>query len=231
MSLFCGSSFAAKKSVKSRAVSAAKTSTAKKTSSVAATKNSSSKIEIIVKGNERIDNETIASYLPNGRLPSKDEIDRAIKKLYESDLFIEAKIYTEDKKTIIEVKENPIVSDIKFIGNKKIEDDALQAETALKKRSVFTKFKLQSDLKRISEIYLKSGRFLTKIEPKIIQKDQNRVEVIFDITEGPKAQIADILFIGNAAFSDSDLLDETTTKKSKWYKFFSSGDVYDSDRI
>ena len=231
LSLFCGSSFAAKKSVKSRAVSAAKTSTAKKTSSVAATKNSSSKIEIIVKGNERIDNETIASYLPNGRLPSKDEIDRAIKKLYESDLFIEAKIYTEDKKTIIEVKENPIVSDIKFIGNKKIEDDALQAETALKKRSVFTKFKLQSDLKRISEIYLKSGRFLTKIEPKIIQKDQNRVEVIFDITEGPKAQIADILFIGNAAFSDSDLLDETTTKKSKWYKFFSSGDVYDSDRI
>lgn len=190
-----------------------------------------SAIEIIVKGNERIDNETIAAYVPSNRLPSKDEIDRALKKLYESDLFLEAKIYTESKKVIIEVKENPIVSEIKFVGNKKIEDDALQGETALKKRSVFTKFKLQSDLKRISEIYLKSGRFLTKIEPKIIPKDQNRVEVIFDITEGPKAQIADIIFIGNAAFSDADLLDEVSTKKTKWYKFFSSGDVYDSDRI
>ncbi len=188
-------------------------------------------VEIFVKGNERIDNETIAAYLPNSRLPTKEEIDRALKKLYESDLFLEAKIYTEGKKVIIEVKENPIVSEIKFIGNKKIEDEALQGETALKKRSVFTKFKLQSDLKRISEIYLKSGRFLTKIEPKIIQKDQNRVEVIFDIIEGPKAQIADMIFIGNAAFSDNDLLDEVSTKKTKWYKFFSSGDVYDSDRI
>jgi len=217
--LFCAPVFAAKKSVDEHSIQKS------------ITKKSSSAIEIIVKGNERIDSETIGSYLSANHLPSKEEIDRALKKLYESDLFIEAKIYTEGKKVIIEVKENPIVSEVKFIGNKKMEDDALQAEASLKKRSVFTKFKLQSDLKRISEIYLKSGRFLTKIEPKIIQKDQNRVEVIFDIIEGPKAQIADILFIGNAAFTDNDLLDEVSTKKSKWYKFFSSGDVYDSDRI
>ncbi len=202
-----------------------------KTANKVVAKNPVSVVEIIVKGNERIDSETIAAYVPSNHLPSKEEIDRALKKLYESDLFLEAKIYTEGQKVLIEVKENPIVTEIKFIGNKKIEDEALQGETALKKRSVFTKFKLQSDLKRISEIYLKSGRFLTKIEPKIIQKDQNRVEVIFDIIEGPKAQIADMIFIGNAAFSDTDLLDEVSTKKTKWYKFFSSGDVYDSDRI
>lgn len=194
-------------------------------------KSSASKIEIIVKGNERIDNETIAAYFSTNHIPNTAEIDRALKRLYESDLFIEAKISTEKNQIIIEVKENPIVSEIKFVGNKKIEDDALKGEASLKKRSIFTKFKLQSDLKRISEIYLKSGRFLTKIEPKIIQKDQNRVEVIFDIIEGPKAKISDILFIGNGAFSDADLFDEITTKKSKWYKFFSSGDVYDSDRV
>lgn len=202
-----------------------------KTSKKDAASSKRAAIEIIVKGNERIDAETIAANISNQRLPSSEEIDHALKKLYESDLFLEAKIYTEGKKIIIEVKENPIVVDVKIIGNKKIEDDALQGELTLKKRSVFTKFKLQSDLKRISEIYLKSGRFLTKIEPKIIQKEQNRVEVIFDITEGPKAKIAEISFIGNNNFSDADLLDEITTKQSKWWKFLSSADVYDSDRI
>ena len=193
---------------------------------------------IVVQGNDRIDSETIIAYLSgvkklakNGVTMEKSSIDSSLKKLYESDLFIEAKITAQDGKILVEVKENPIVSEIKFIGNKKIEDEALQGEVALKKRSVFTKFKLQSDLKRINEIYLKSGRFLTKIDPKIIQKDQNRVEVIFDITEGPKAKITDINFIGNANYPDADLLDELSTKKSKWYKFFSSGDVYDADRI
>lgn len=189
--------------------------------------------KIIVRGNERIDADIITAYFAankNATLSQK-EIDEALKKLYTSDLFLEAKITNENGKIIIDVKENPIVSDVKFVGNKKINDEALASEAQLKKRTVFTKYKLQSDLKRISEIYLKSGRFLTKIDPKIIQKEQNRVEIIFDITEGPKAKIADITFIGNNNFADQDLLEEISTKKSKWYKFFSSGDVYDSDRI
>ncbi len=190
--------------------------------------------KIIVHGNDRIDSDIISSYIGNIKnfdKPTKQEIDNALKKLYESDLFLEAKIFSENKSIIVEVKENPIISEVKFIGNKKIDDEALEAETTLKKRTIFTKFKLQSDLKRISEIYLKSGRFLTKIDPKIVQKDQNRVEVIFEITEGPKAKIANIDFIGNNAFNNTKLLEEISTQKSKWYKFFSSSDVYDSDRI
>ncbi len=194
------------------------------------------KITITVKGNERVDNDSVASYLAvsDGKKFSQKNIDESLKKLYESDLFSEVKIYEEDasgKNLIIEVKENPVISDIKFVGNKKIEDDALQSEISLKKRSVFTKSKLQSDLKRVNEIYLKSGRFLTKIEPKIIQKDQNRIELIFEIFEGQKAKISDIYFVGNQAFSTQDLFDEISTKKSKWYKFFSSSDTYDSDRV
>ncbi len=189
--------------------------------------------KITVRGNERIDADIIAAYFSSAKTAhlTSAETDQILKKLYASDLFLEAQISLENGKIIVDVKENPIVSDVKFVGNKKIDDDALASESSLKKRTVFTKFKLQSDIKRISEIYLKSGRFLTKIDPKIIQKDQNRVEVIFDITEGPKAKISDITFIGNNAFSDPDLLEEISTKKSIWYKFLSSGDVFDSDRI
>lgn len=192
---------------------------------------------IVITGNERVENETILGFLPN--FDSKKEvknfsqktIDEALKNIYESDLFSDVKISQENNRLLIEVKENPIIAEVKFIGNKKIEDDALQGEISLKKRGIFTKSKLQSDLKRINEIYLKSGRFLARIDPQIIQKEQNRIDIIFEIFEGQKARISDIYFVGNLAFSDRELLDEVSTKKSKWYKFLSSSDVYDSDRI
>jgi outer membrane protein insertion porin family len=189
--------------------------------------------KILISGNERVDDETIRSLLDISGLERKSTkgLENSLKKLYESDFFSESKVYYQDGNAIVEVKENPVVSDVKIVGNKKIEDDALQNELSLKKRSLFTKSKLQNDLKRINEIYLRSGRFLTKIEPKLIQKDQNRVEVIFDIFEGPKAKIGKVYFVGNQAFSDSELIDEITTKESVWWKFLSSSDVYDSDRI
>lgn len=192
---------------------------------------------IKIVGNERIDEATIKSYLNISGIFKKNDnaIQESLENLYESDLFSESKIYYKIESgvefVIIEVQENPIIFDIKFVGNKKVDDEALMAEISLKKRDIFTKSKLQSDLKRISEIYLKSGRFLAKIEPKIITKDRNRIEVIFDISEGPKSKIAELYFVGNEAFNDEDLKIEITTKQSKWWKFLSSFDVYDSDRI
>ena len=188
---------------------------------------------IIITGNERIDEETISSYLDISGLQknSPKALQDSLKKLYESDLFLESKIFRKDGKFFVEVKENPIVSDVKIVGNKKMEDEALQSELSLKKRAVFTKAKLQNDIKRLNELYLKSGRFLSKIEPKIIPKEQNRIELIFEIFEGPKAKIGELYFVGNSAFSDRELLDEISTKQSKWWKFLSSSDTYDSDRI
>ncbi len=188
---------------------------------------------LAIQGNERVDEETIISLLDVAGLKknSAKALQESVKKLYESDLFLESKIYRQNGQIVVELRENPLISDVKFVGNKKIEDEALQSEITSKKRTVFTKAKLQNDLKRINEIYLKSGRFLTKIDPKIIQKDQNRVELIFEIFEGPKAKIGKIYFVGNNEFSDRELMDEVSTKESKWWKFLSSSDSYDSDRI
>ena len=188
---------------------------------------------LAIQGNERVDEETIISLLDVSGLKknSAKALQESVKKLYESDLFLESKIYRQNGQVVVEVRENPLISDVKFVGNKKIEDEALQSEITSKKRTVFTKAKLQNDLKRINEIYLKSGRFLAKIDPKIIQKDQNRVELIFEIFEGPKAKIGKIYFVGNKEFSDRELMDEVSTKESKWWKFLSSSDSYDSDRI
>lgn len=200
---------------------------------IALSANAKDKQEVTIIGNERVDETTINSYIDSlGILKGSNvAIQKSLKRLYESELFLESKIYQKNARWVVELKENPVVFDVKFIGNNKIDDDSLKNETTLKKRSVFTKSKLQNDLKRINEIYLKSGRFLTKIDPKIIQKERNRIEIIFDIKEGPKAKIENIYFVGNEAYPDSKLKEEITTQISKWWKFLSSFDVYDSDRI
>jgi outer membrane protein insertion porin family len=188
-------------------------------------------IEII--GLERLDENLILELIDykNVKNFSASFIENALQKIYESDFFADVKIYRRNKFLVIELKENPLISEIKFVGNDKIDDEALTSEISLKKRSIFTKAKLQNDLKRINELYIKSGRFLAKIEPKIIQKEQNRLEVIFDINEGKKAKIAKIYFLGNQEFADSELLNEISTKQSQWWRFLSSSDSFDSDRV
>lgn len=189
--------------------------------------------DLEIKGNQRVTAEIIKANIDLDGLEKKSNISlqNSLKKLYELDLFLDVKINYEGNKIIIEVVESPIISEVKFIGNKKVDDDSLQSEISLKKRSVFSKAKLENDLKRINEIYTKTGRFLAKIDPKIIQKEENRLELIFDISEGSKAKIGKIYFVGNENFSDSDLMDEISTKETKWWKFLSSSDVYDADRI
>ncbi|MFT4718353.1 MAG: outer membrane protein insertion porin family [Rickettsiales bacterium] len=189
--------------------------------------------EIIISGTQRTDDSVIKSIISDNNIKSGkiSDINQSLKDLYKSDLFLDINIYKEDKDIIIKVTENPIILDIKFKNNKKIDDEILESEISLKKGSFYSKNTLKSDIKRINDIYIKSGRFLTRIDPKIIQKEDNRIELIFDIFEGKKAKIAKISIIGNQNYSDQNLLDEITTKQSKWYKIFGTNDVYDSDRV
>ncbi len=189
--------------------------------------------KIIITGNIRIDDNTILSLIDaeNIILKKGDYLTSSLKKLYSSGLFSKVDIIYHQNYSEIRIVENPLILEVKIVGNKKIDDDILKNELSSKKGAIFSKPKLENDLKRINEIYIKSGRFLTNIEPKLIQKEQNRVEVVFDIYEGKKAKINKINFIGNKAFSDKELRSELSTKETKWYKFLSSSDSYDSDRI
>ena len=189
--------------------------------------------KIIVVGNERVEEATIVQYFENIKFDKniKKNLEIIRKNLLETELFSSVKISQKKQKIIVEIVENPIIYETKFIGNKKIEEEVLLSEISLKKRNIFSRSRLESDVKRINEIYVKSGRFLTKIEPKIIFKEKNRIELIYEINEGPKANIGEIYFIGNKEFSDRELSEQISTKKSVWWKFLSSNDIYDSDRI
>ncbi|MBC7906503.1 MAG: outer membrane protein assembly factor BamA, partial [Rhodospirillaceae bacterium] len=107
----------------------------------------------------------------------------------------------------------------------------LTQETQLRSRVVYTRTKVQNDVKRILDLYRRNGRFAATIEPKIIQLEQNRVDLVFEINEGEPTYVKRINFVGNHKYSDSRLREVLMTKEERWYRFFSTDDTYDPDRV
>lgn len=188
---------------------------------------------VSIEGNQRIESRTIISYLgvKSGDRMTQSDIDNALKNLYATSFFSDVKLYRSGSTLVVRVVENPIVSKVVFEGNSKIETADLEKELELKARSVFSQDKVQSDVKRILDIYRRSGRYNAVVEPKLIEQDQNRVDLVYEITEGSTVQVEKINFVGNKIFSDSDLRKAIRTEETRWYKFFSDSDKYDQDRL
>jgi outer membrane protein insertion porin family len=189
--------------------------------------------EIIVQGNHRIEVDTVKAYLPikEGDNYTQEDLDESLKVLYNSGLFADIFIESKGKNLIVKVVENPIINRIAFEGNKRIEDDKLMKEIQLKPRLVFSRKKVQADVQRLLMIYQKTGRFSATIDPKIIQLDQNRVDLVFEVNEGPATEVKKIRFIGNHKYAGDKLERIISTKEWRWYRFFNSDDIYDPDRI
>ena len=188
---------------------------------------------IDVQGNQRIEAETIRSYmlLQPGDAFEGDRLDRSLRTLYATGLFRDVRVSRQGDRIQVQVEENPIVSRIAFEGNSKLSDDVLRNAVQLRARSVFTPQAAQSDRSRVLDLYASRGRLSATVEPKIIQLDQNRVDVVFEINEGEIALVSRINFVGNRSFSDSRLKEIVATREAAWYRPFSSSDTYDPERL
>ena len=189
--------------------------------------------EIRVEGTQRIAPETVRAYVTvqPGSQADTEEIDRSLKALFATGLFADVIIRQEASALIVRVVENPIVNRIAFEGNRRLKDENLTNELTVKPRTVFTRARVQADVKRLQDIYRASGRFAATIEPKIIQLPQNRVDVVFEIDEGQVTGVRRINFVGNRSFADGTLREQIQTRESRWFRFLSNDDVYDPDRL
>ena len=188
---------------------------------------------VVVEGNRRVDSDTIRSYFkpgPSGRL-DVGSIDDALKALIATGLFQDVKINNVGGRIVVSVIENQVINRVAFEGNKKIKDDQLSLEVQSKPRGTFSRATVQADTLRISEVYRRSGRFDVRVEPKIIEQPNNRVDLVFEVTEGAKTGVKSIEFIGNKAFSSYRLKDIIKTRESNILSFLASGDLYDPDRV
>ena len=189
--------------------------------------------EVRIEGTQRIEPETVRSYLlvQPGDPFDAEKLDQSLKSLFGTGLFADVNLRREGDTLIVHVVENPIVNRISYEGNKKFDDKALNDELRLKPRAVYTRAKVQADVKRILDLYRRSGRFATTVDPKVISLDQNRVDLVYEINEGPVTQISSINFVGNHNFGATRLKQVISTRESRWYRFFSSDDTYDPDRL
>lgn len=188
---------------------------------------------IEVLGTQRIDPETVISYsnLKVGDQSDPDKLDTALKILFKTGLFADVDFVKVGEKLVINVIENPVINRVAFEGNKRIESKDLELELQLKPRLVFTRTKVQQDIQRLLTLYRLSGRFAAQIVPKIIKLEQNRVNLVFEIDEGPLSKIRNISFIGNKDFSDAELSSIIHTKEYAFWRILTSTDTYDPDRL
>jgi outer membrane protein insertion porin family len=188
---------------------------------------------IQVEGNRRVELETIRSYFkpgPGGRL-DQGNIDDGLKALIETGLFQDVRISQTGGHLLVTVVENPVIGRVAFEGNKKVKDEQLSGEIQSKPRGTLSRPMVQSDAQRIVEIYRHSGRYDVRVNPEIIEQPNNRVDLVFTITEGEKTGVKQIEFIGNNTYSSYRLKDIIKTHESNLLSFLGGGDTYDPDRV
>jgi len=190
-----------------------------------------SRVEI--QGAERIEPATILSYMTvkPGDTYTQESLSESTKALYGTGLFADVNIQPKAGVLVINVVENPLINQIAFEGNEKLKDEELAAEIASRTRNVLARNTVQSDVERIQELYRRAGRYSVQVDPKVIRLDQNRVNLVYEINEGPVSEISGIKFVGNSEFSDDALREVVVSKESRWYRFMSNNDRYDQDRL
>jgi len=188
---------------------------------------------IVVVGSERLEPATILSYIQMkvGDTYTEAAADAALKDLYATELFADVSIRNADGNVTIQIQENPVINRIILEGNRRIKDDKILPEIRLGPRQIFTRSKVRADVARIIELYKRQGRFAATVEPKSVQLQQNRVDIVYEINEGPKSKVRQINIIGNEKFSDGELRSEMVTKQARWFRPFSSSTSYDPDRL
>ncbi|MCW9040298.1 MAG: outer membrane protein assembly factor BamA, partial [Rhodospirillales bacterium] len=189
--------------------------------------------EIVIEGSQRIEAETVRSYMviQEGDLYDRERVDRSLKSLFATGLFADVSLGHDGDRLTVRVVENPVINRIAFEGNRKLNDEALEAEVSLRPRVIYTRTKVQTDVDRLLTIYRRSGRFAATVTPKVIRLPQNRVDLVFEINEGDVTEIKSIKFLGNEEFGDGKLKDVVRTRETRWYRFFSVDDNYDPDRV
>ena len=187
-----------------------------------------------VEGSQRIEPETVLSYtkLRVGQAFTNETLDQAIKDLYASDLFADVQVAgAESGDIVLRIRENPIINRVILEGNKRLKEDKITKEIKLKPRQIFTRSAVRQDVARIIELYRRQGRFAASVDPKMVALDQNRVDVVFEISEGAKSKVRQINVIGNQVFSDDKLREQMATKQARFFRLLSGNTSYDQDRL
>ena len=189
--------------------------------------------EIRVDGTSRVAQGTVQTYLPIkvGDLSTPSVLSNALERLYETNLFKDIKLNLEGTVLVVSVIENPIINRVNIEGNDVISDERLLEVIDVQQRRVYNRKVAIDATRQLIEVYRAGGRFGAVVEPKIIELDNNRVDLVFEVNEGPLIKIDSISFSGNTSFSDRELKQVIASREKRWWAFLSANDKYDEGRL
>lgn len=188
---------------------------------------------IEVRGNSRVDAETIRNYVairPGANFTSGD-IDEAVKRLFATGLFSDVRINQSGSTLVISVDENAIVNNVLFQGNRKIKDADLARQIQVQPRGSYSTALMDADIETIKQAYGRIGRDDAVVTGQVVDLGEGRVNVVYNVQEGGRTKIASITFEGNSAFSDGRLREVVSTKQSNILSVLTRNDIYDEDRL
>ncbi|MCJ2014418.1 outer membrane protein assembly factor BamA [Methylobacterium sp. J-076] len=184
--------------------------------------------QIVVQGNQRVDSDTIRSYVTGTASGSAEEARR---NLLASGMFSDVKVSQSGGRTVVTVRENNLINRVVFEGNKKVEKATLETVVESKSRGPYSEATINADLARIRDVYKRFGRGLAKVTYRTVNLPNGRVDVIYDIDEGDKTGIIAINFVGNQAYSERTLRGLMSSSEMNFLSFIKTSDVYDPERI
>jgi len=188
---------------------------------------------IDVRGNQRIDDEIVASYLTikPGQNFNDFDIDDSVKALFATGLFGDVSIFRQGSTLVVDVEENGTVNKVFFEGNKRLKDDVLVNVARLRGQAIYSDEQAAADVERIKLAYARVGRQDADVSYEVLPLANNRVNVIYRVNEGDKTKISRIDFIGNNTFSGRRLADVISTKETGLFGFLQTSDIYDEGRL
>jgi outer membrane protein insertion porin family len=188
---------------------------------------------ILVSGNRRIEQATIETYLTfkPGDPVTEAALNESIRRLFETGLFANVSIEPQGGTILVRVIENPSINQIAFEGNSTLEDEELRPAIRSRPRTPFTRSRAEQDAQTLVEIYRRLGRYGAEINPVVIEQPDNRVDLVFEISEGPLTGVKSINFVGNETYSNRRLRNVIETSESDLLSQFRTADNYDPDRV
>lgn len=189
--------------------------------------------EITISGNKRIETGTIEKYLGYGKGVDFDEVlnKKIVQNLYSTGLFNNITTDFNNGNLLVKVEEKVFISKVTFVGNNKVKKETFKPYIKTNVGKSLDKDLIKKDIEVLKEIYSKVGRYNALVNSEIEILSSGGAKVIFKISEGPKTGIDNIYFAGNTHYNSEELKSIILTKESKWYRFFTDQDRYDSDLI
>ena len=189
--------------------------------------------EINIIGNQRVDSETVRAIISisEGGSFNSETIELTLSELYNTGFFKNVSITENNGVFEINLDENATINKIAFEGNKRFSDEILSEIIEIREREVFSRQVVSNATDKIKELYKSEGRYGAKVNPRYVKLNDNRVNLVFEISDGPLYTVKSISFIGNNVFSDRTLKNIISTKQSAWWRFITSSDNYNEERL